>query len=248
MIQINRINLCLVSLILLPIWTCTANSQQKEWQIKSESAYSENHTFIYSGNAIFTIGDLLIRGDEIKVYKSAQGKTRLIQISGNPATLLRHKKSSAQASEEQSPAMQTAVVQTIELSAKVIKYQLDNRHITANEQVTLIQKNSPDNLFKVAGEQLSLPGNSHDLLEISGKPIEITISQPRQLPLKALADKMNYNQQTLQFEIVGNVQLSTGRDKIKAQKILYNSRTRALQIPKSPNHQVEMTQIIKENK
>ena len=57
---------------------------------------------------------------------------------------------------------------------------------------------------------------------------------------------MTYNQKTEQFELTGNVILSTGRETIKAAKILYNGKTRFLQIPKVEGQQVEMTQTRKE--
>ncbi len=224
----NNKYLFIVWLLLIPV---TTYSQQSDWKITSDSSALDiaNQVYKWKGNAVFTDQELFISGDEIKEHKSAQGETRLIHITGNPVKLVLNQKSQAR---------------EIKLSANMIEYQLDNKHITADRNVLLVHKNTEDDYFEVKGDYLSLPFSPEELMEIKGSQMEVKINQPEQRPLQANANELNYTQKSFQFEIIGDVHLTTGRDNIKAQKILYNSQTRVIQIPKNEEQQAEMTQRV----
>lgn len=243
MLRINPKNLSfpLFFILLLSI-SITTTAQTTWFKIESDSSSVDfnNHIMIYSGRASFKTETISISGDEIKSYKT-QGEHHKVQITGSLAKLT-----------EYIPELK----QLTQLFAATINYQLTDKTITAEKNIVLIQKitNTPDiteientshNYFKVEGDNLNFSPAPQNILKITGHPLQITINLTEQEQLIASANKMLYYPKTQQFELSGNVILTTGRNEFKANKILYNTKTRSLQIPESKGHRVEMIQNIK---
>ena len=137
---------------------------------------------------------------------------------------------------------QSSLDKKLELGASNISYQLLNKIVNATGKVTLTQKTNETIFFKINGQNLTLQTKPYNQLNMSGAPLILIINSQDQAPMKATAEKISYDQNTQIFEISGNVNLATERENISANKIIYNHQTRVLQIPKSLDQQVEMTQ------
>jgi len=217
-------------------------AEKAAFKISSDSHIQDfaNQIIIYKGNAIFTMASTSVNGDEIKAYKTAQ-EIKKVRVTGTSAELSQY---------------QENLKQLTQLSADTINYQLDNKTITAHSNITIIQtttdnpeiaalENKSENYFKAQVQNLSLLPTPQNLLTMSGKPLQITINQPNQAPMIIEANKMTYDQKEQLFELLGDVILSTGRETIKTAKVLYNGKTKVLQLPETPGERVEMTQAKK---
>ena len=232
---------CLIFGLLLNI-SPVFSTNETTFKISSDSTIQDfaNQIIIYKGNALFTTDAISVNGDQIKAFKS-KDEIKKIRITGSLAKLSQY---------------QSALNQLTQLSAQTINYQLDNQIITAEKNITLIQKTTEskndseledknESYFKAQGQKLNLMPAPQNILTMSGSPLKIVINQPNQTPFNIKANKMTYNQLSQQFELSGNVILSTGRETIKAARILYNGKTQILQLPESQGQRVEMIQAKK---
>ena len=219
-------------------------AEKTAFKISSDSSKHDfaNQIIIYKGNAIFTTDSTSVSGEEIRAYNSAQ-ELKNIRVTGQVAKLSQY---------------QQNLKQLTQLSANTINYQLENNLIKASNNITITQRtasntnwktskndNSSENHFTAQGQTLELQSSPLNILTMSGNPLQLTISQPNQATLTIEANEMTYNQLSQQFELVGDVTVSTGRDNIKTAKVFYNGKTRVLQLPETQGQRVEMTQTKK---
>ncbi|TQV89788.1 LptA/OstA family protein [Aliikangiella coralliicola] len=213
--------------LLLFFQSNTAVSRESDWGITSESSVFDlaNRVLRYTGNAKFTSENVRVAGNQIETNSKNRGETESIKISGHPAHFTFNDPSNKK----------------IDFTAENINYVLKTESINARGNIELNLRENANNQVKISSQKLSFASLPSGLLTAYGNPLEVTISQPEST-LKATASELVYNQKTQQFELTGKVKLTTERETIKAHKIHYNGETRVMQIPKSPNQQVEMTQ------
>jgi lipopolysaccharide transport protein LptA len=235
-----RIKLFISSLIIAGLSITSfkqSYAQETNFKISSDSSTIDltNKIMTYKGNTIFTSDEISITGDELSVFKK-EDDSRNLKVLGSPVKLLQNSAS---------------LSQIIELYAENIEYNLSKKDIWAKNKITLNQKTIdaliPKNnrFFKVLADELSFSSDSQGVIKMKGSPLQVSISQNQQSPLTATANELLYDQKTQAFELIGNVFLSTERDTIRAEKILYDGKI--IQIPESQNQPVQMTQTIKDS-
>ncbi len=231
-----------------------ALAEQQEYRIKSESSQIDlaKQTVIYLGNASFFGDNLLIEGDKIEAF-TVDDKLSTIRVTGNPAKLKQSNITSNTPNNLLADSSAQTEIQSLELIANTIIYETASNHLIAQDNVKLeinaLDKSSDtpsDAFFKAQGNQLNLSTLSYAQIKLTGTPMSLSIDQEN-ISLEATAQAMQYSMQTELLELSKDVNLSTGSERIKAQKILYNGKTQFLEIPKIPNQTVEMIQNKKQS-
>jgi|GEM_PF-4662762 len=204
-------------------------AQQSAYKISGDSSYWDipNNQMKYTGNAVFTSDRLTISGNQVIAQESAKGKSETIRVSGRPAQF--NEKASSNS-------------QSINLTAFEIYYDVASKTIIASEQVHLRQSTNRQETIEIFGDQLNLDQADDYQLAVLGSPLQITIKQDNEEPIKATASQLKFNNKSEQFELLGSVILTNPRGTMTAEKILYDMKTGILQVPKTPNRQVEIIQ------
>lgn len=209
--------------------TSIARASETSLKIRGDSSYWDipNNQMKYIGNAVFSNPNLTIKGDEIIAQKQSNGTDESIEVKGKPAEF------------NERPSL---TQQRTQLSAGNIRYLVNKKIITARNNVQLNQIDANSDSIDITGNQLQINQAKSYRLSVSGSPLTVKITQAGQAPISAQASNLSYNRGTEQFELEGQVTLTSLRETMKAEKVLYNMKTGILQVPKSPNKQVEIIQ------
>lgn len=241
MLQINlptlkKLSGCsLIGLLLLTPQTLFA--KQQGWKITSESSAHDykNKIFSYSGNAVFSTQQLRIQGDLIKAVETSDKKNKQIMVSGKPVSL----------SQQQG-------LENLSITAANISYQTDSQVISAHGQLQLTLSKADKTSITISGAKMTLMPAPANKMQVEGQPLQLTIIQPDQPLIRVQAEKLTFDQNSELFELNGNVfwtsEQETTLDSLRAARILYNNRSKVLEIPKHAEQPVEMTQIKKDKK
>lgn len=207
-------------------------AESQQWKITSDSSSLDiaNQTYQWSGNAHFSSGSLSISGDEIKEIRSLNGDTRQVSILGSPASF-----------EQQIPVHASDnLTQLVKLAANKIAYDLNQQQVEANGDVSLMKMQKDDDYFLIAGSSLELVQKPHLQVAMTGSPLKIVIQQPEKPAFNATASSIEFDEVSHIFTLSGDVELNTGREKITAEKILFDSQSQRIEIPKADSQQVNM--------
>ncbi|WP_196141138.1 LptA/OstA family protein [Aliikangiella sp. G2MR2-5] len=185
----------------------------------------------YMGNALFTNNLFSISGEKIIAQKNSAQDTSQIEVEGNFAQVLRKKGVDGN---------------QLNFSAKRIKYEMLNKKMLGEELVSLEINTIEGNHFQLQGERLEMLEIPTGDLNLKGRPLTLTISPGDGQKLTATAEILNYTQKQQVFELVGNVQLKTSRETIKADRLFYDAKNKLIDIPRSQKQQ-EMVQRVKSN-
>ena len=219
----------LVTCLLLATMSLSSQAQQADRKISSDSSFWDlsKNQMKYSGNAVFSSANLTIKGEQIVAQKTPKGGDEAINVSGKPASFT-----------ERQPQLQ----ELTQLNAENINYQVNTKLVTASTRVHLLQKNPKAETIEINGDKLTISQKTNYHLSVLGSPLTVTIVQAGQAPISAQAEKLFYDKQNQQFELTSNVILTSMRETMKADKVIYNMATGTLEVPKSPNSQVEIIQ------
>ena len=217
-----------VGLFLLLLTPCVL-AEETAFTIKGDSSSWDipNNQMRYFGNARFSYQNLLIEGNELIARKSVDGNNSIIEVSGEPARF---------------NETQQATDQYTNLNATTIFYFVDAKKITANGNVHLMQKNERQETVDIKGDSLSISQAESYRLSVTGSPLKLSIVRVGQQPIQAQASELHFDKQKETFEMIGSVVLTSLRETMRAEKVLFNMKTGILEVPKSPNSQVEIIQ------
>lgn len=221
-----------------------------EYQIKSNEIPGldlKNKQVTFLGNAIIYGEDLVIEGEKIEGYKSADGTFSHVTVTGKPAQLVQQNTSAPQNTESQNKNIEESI-KSLKLTSQIIKYNLVTKEFQAfnDVQVDVVMFNQTNpsqknDKFFASGEYLQLLPQPEKLLKISGKPMTIKLTQP-DTQIDARAEEMQYQLTTQQLELTKDIFFSTGSENIKAQKIFYNGKTKQLSAPPVDKQIIELNQ------
>ena len=224
-----KTNKQIASVALLLLLNTSVNSAETTLKISGDSSYWDipNNQMKYIGNAVYSDPNLTIKGDEIVAQKSANKTDESIEVKGSPA---------------QFNELQSTSKQRTQLSAKNIQYLVQQQIITAQSNVKLTQVATNNDAIDITGHKMQINQADNYHLAVSGSPLTVRITQQGQAPINAEASSLSYDRSSEQFELTGQVMLNQQSKTMRAEKVLYNMKTGILQVPKSPNKQVEIIQ------
>ncbi|WP_185964492.1 LptA/OstA family protein [Aliikangiella marina] len=215
----------LLGLMMLLV-TLPAHSQETRKITGDSSSWDiANNQMKYFGNAVLTFQNLTLKGDQLIAMRDPQSKRETIIVNGQPASF-----------EDTNQAQQLST----NLQALNIEYQSET--ILASQNVHIKQVNERQETIDIKGDKLSWKQSTDFSLSVSGSPLEVAIMQADKSSISAKANQLIYNKQSELFELIGDVIVNSERETLRAEKVIYNMKTRILQVPKSDKRQVEIIQ------
>ena len=218
-----------------PLGTATEKSSDY-LRITGDSFNAERTRGIatYDGNARVSQRDgsidINLAADKLIVKLSPAGKYVYFKAIGSPARY------------------QQKIVDSTEfyvLEAKQIIFYYADHRLEATRESYFKQSSTGSGFVSIRGDTINIKNLEADehVIQADGYPLAFESGSESRPPLSATARFLEYNSLNQQLKLEGQVKMQDDHGLLKAEQILYNGKTQVTQVPKIPNHQVEIIQL-----